>query len=154
MTALVTKSERQEAFLAAIAQRFSISAAARLVGVTRGQHYVWKREDPEYVVRYEHAQQEALDGVVDQVFQIATGKVTKKVVSAGREIGEELDQMAVLRAAEILLRAHRPEQYRDRSTVEHTGRDGGPIELAAVARERLSSEIARLAPPGGAAETS
>lgn len=47
--------------------------------------------------------------------------------------------------AVTLLKAHRPEKFRDRSAVEHTGKDGGPIQHQDVdAKAIILAELARI----------
>jgi hypothetical protein len=52
----------------------------------------------------------------------------------------------------FLLKAHRPEKYRETTKHEISGPNGGPIEVS-DAKERLAARLSRLKPcadPGGA----
>lgn len=117
----------QDAFLAAIRLFPNITEAAKAVGCHRSSHYEWLKSDPDYAERFRDAMDEGLDTIEKAAIDLATGKLSKKIVSAGKVLGEE--PVYSERMIEMLLRAHRPDRYRDRSSHEITGKDGGAVRV-------------------------
>lgn len=145
---------RKEAFLAAYRMTGNVSAAARTADVYRTTPYAWADEDPDFKAAWEVAEQESIDRLEEEARRRAEQGVVDYVVSQGKlvmvpdpETGEQVplakrvysDTLMVL-----LLKAHRPDRYRDRQSVEHSGPAGGPIQVD-DARERLAGELDRLA---------
>lgn len=123
----------QKAFLAAYAELGNITQAAKAAKMARALHYEWMG-DPEYVAAFERAEQEATDALEAAARQRAIDGVLEPVVSGGKLVyGEDGKPLMVRkfsdRLTEVLLRAHRPEKFREQRNVTVTGPDGGPVEL-------------------------
>ena len=88
--------------MAALAKTGNISASARAAEIERTTHYRWLRSDPEYARAAEQAMEEAVD-------------VLEAVARKRAIIGS--DTLLI-----FLLKAARPEKYRDRYDVRHAAR--------------------------------
>ncbi len=74
---------RRAAFLSAYSQVGNVSAAARIAGCSRTQHYVWLHEDPEYETAFRVAHEEAVDLLEAEARRRAFEGVEEPVVYQG-----------------------------------------------------------------------
>jgi hypothetical protein len=95
-------------FLATLAETCNVSESCRAAGIGRTLAYAWRDDDAEFAAAWEQAEQEAVDSLEKVAWDRAM---------------DNSDRML-----EILLKAHRPEKYREKQAVELTGKDGGPIK--------------------------
>jgi hypothetical protein len=103
----------KEAFLAALPEH-GWARACDIAGVATSQPSRW-RKDPEF-----HARLEALDCEIgDQLEQIAD-----EAIKGQRQMDRSAATLLIFR-----LKALRPRKYRERTTIEHTGADGGAIKI-------------------------
>jgi hypothetical protein len=93
------KEQWQARFLKALAERPIITRAARKAGISRATAYNHKEADPEFRTAWEEALEEGVDGLVDTAW--------------GRALEGESDTLTI-----FLLKNHRPEVYRDKSTLD------------------------------------
>ena len=134
---------RKAAFLRAFALTGNVSEAARQADVDRTTPYGWKDADEAFAEAWEVAEQESIDALELEARRRAEQGVRRVRVSGGKVVmvpdpenpdGPEVplveheysDTLMVL-----LLKAHRPAKYRERSSMELSGPDGGPIESRA-----------------------
>jgi hypothetical protein len=156
---------RRAAFLAAYAVCGQITAAAKAAKIERDMHYRWLKEDADYPALFEDARMKAVQALEDEAVRRATEGVFEPNQYQGQFVypikGYALNletnkpdydrpifgkkPLGVIkksdRLLEFLLRAGKPEKFRDRGTVELTGKDGGPIEIV----ERLQAGRKRIA---------
>jgi hypothetical protein len=154
------ENAKQASFLAAYARSgANIVRAAKASKIHRDSHYEWMKSDPTYPDRFEVAHKEGIDYLEACVTQSAMEGWEEPVVYQGQltyepkrnkdgsfkknEEGDILysDKPLTIRkrndvAAFFLLKAHRPDKYRENSTVELTG----SIEIV----DRLTAARARL----------
>ncbi len=106
-------------------------AACQAAGITRQSAYEARDRDTAFRAQWEEALQEAVDALEAAAWQRAmTGQSD--------------------RLMEMLLRAHRPEKYRETIRQEVTGADGGPVHVIdslddhekAALRAAIKAEIA------------
>ena len=83
----------------------SMTAAARAAGVARCTLYAWQANDP----KFREAIADAIEAGTDLLEDALAGK------------GLAMDDHASVRACEILLKARRPERFRERHSVKHSG---------------------------------
>ena len=128
---------KKEAFLAAYAEAGTVTHAAELAGVSRTAHYQWM-EDAEYVERFREAERQACDRLEQEVRRRAIEGVEEPVFYQGKECG------TVRKYSDTLLifatKGALPQKYRENSSVEITGKDGGLVEF-----ELSTAELARRA---------
>jgi hypothetical protein len=141
----------------------AITKAAQVAGINRRSHYNWHEEEgPDgdaYRMAFEDARASACDSLEVEARRRAMHGVPRSVYYKGKKIEtiKEFSDTLLI----FLMKGAMPEKYRDNARIEHTGRDGGPIRLAA---ETLSDdELTNIAsggrqrivgPPPGANGTS
>lgn len=109
----LTSPEKAKA-LRKLASGYSITASMKAAGYTRQTYYNWRADDPEFDALAEEALESGTDEVEDEAWrQGKRGNATLLIT---------------------ILKARRPEKYKDRSLNEHTGADGEPFAI--VFRER------------------
>lgn len=101
----IKQPNARERALAALRGGVSMTAAAKAAGVVRSTLYSWINAD--------RAFREAVDDAVE------SGTDALEDALAGK--GLAMDDHSAVRACEVLLKARRPERYRERHQVEHTG---------------------------------
>ena len=116
----------QTRFLDAYKQIGSITRAAVAAQVGRRTHYDWLESDPEYAQAFEDASEHAIDALELEARRRALKGVTEDVYYKGRVVGQKKVVSDTLLI--FLLKGARPEKYKDRQHIEHTGKGGGAIE--------------------------
>lgn len=99
-------------FLADLAKNCNVSHAARAAGVDRSTVYRHREENAEFATAWDDA---AEDGI--EALELAL-----------RQRGMETSDTAAI----FLLKAHRPDVYRENRRTELTGANGGPVETRIV----------------------
>ena len=109
------------AFLQAYRRAGTLASAARQVHVSRGAHYRWLQQDPDYAAAFHEANEEVADTLETEARRRALEGVEEPVFYKGERIGSTRrysDSLLIL-----LLMAKRPDQFRERmdvtSTVDH-----------------------------------
>jgi hypothetical protein len=103
-------------FLTKFATGASVTASAKYAGVVRQTYYDWRENDPEF------------RELADQAIEMGTDCLED---SATRQAKSGNTTLMVL-----LLKARRPEKYKDRSSSEFTGPNGSPLSIVI---ERIAS---------------
>lgn len=98
-----TLSRARAAFLESLGKTGQIAKSARAAKVDRTTVYQWKRKNPEFARAWDEALELAADMLEDVAFQRATRP------------SDPSDSLLTL-----LLKAHKPEKYRERSEVQVT----------------------------------
>lgn len=119
-----TAERMREKFIAELALRGNVSDAAKAAAIDRRTAYRWKESEPEFAAAWEDALETAIDAMEREAHRRAfkgtrkplIGRVAKDQDGIITYVTEYSDALATL-----LLKAHRPEKYRERSQVEHTG---------------------------------
>lgn len=157
-------------FLRALSMSPNVSGAARQAGISRQYAYRIRKDDPVFLEAWE----EAVNIAVDRYYQILvqrstvgetrTTTKTRVLLKEGAEAERETVTIETTYVSDngliALLKAHRPEQFRERFEHRHTGGDGGPIEhrifrepthermleLAKIAQELEDDDIIEVEP--------
>ena len=119
------------AFLAAYAETGNISQAAEAAQVGRRSHYRWLARDKRYAEAFAEATEQAGDALEQEARRRAVDGVDEPVFYQGAQCGlvrKYSDTLLI-----FLLKGVRPEKFKDRH--EHTGKDGGAIEIREVVVE-------------------
>lgn len=110
----------------------NVSEAARAAGVGRRTVYDWRDADLAFAAAWDEAEEEAVDALE---------------AAARKRAMESSDRLM-----EILLKAHRPAKYMDRSKTEITGKAGADLipartedEMRNMLADRLREAISRYA---------
>ena len=127
-------------FLDEFRQCGNITAAVRTVGLARGSVYRWCKADQQFAEAFADAMEEAIELLEWEARRRAMGEVQLPVYHDGEVVGHMPRYSDALLM--FLLRAHRPEKYRER--YEHRvgdadGRPLFPLEAARAAMEAARS---------------
>lgn len=103
------RTRLQELFLNALKGNPSVTQAAAAAGVSRQTVYRWREEVPEFGNAWDDVREASIERLEQALYERAV---------------DSSDQ-----AAFFLLKALKPETYRERQTVEHTGAGGGAVKV-------------------------
>lgn len=90
----------------------SVSAACRVERIGRTTYYAWRAADPDFAA--------AADEAIEQGTDFLEDKARDRAI-------KESDTLLI-----FLLKARRPEKYRERSETKHVGADGGDLIIRYV----------------------
>ena len=128
-------TNRTRAFLAAYLETGSITRAAEAAGIQRQQHYRRLKEDPQYAAAFEEAREQFGDALEEEAIRRAREGVEEPVYYQGVVCGGIQRYSDGL--MQFLLRGVKPEKYRERKEIQHTG----AVEIV----ERLKAARKRMA---------
>ncbi len=124
-TKVTTKKEK---FLAALAKGRTVKDSCIHAGAGRAAVYKWRKGDPEFAAAWDKAEDEGTDVLEAEAIRRAVEGVDEPVGwyqgVAGGTIRRYSDVLLI-----FLLKGRRPNKYRERQQVEHSGPGGGPIEI-------------------------
>ena len=112
--------------------------AARIAGCAKSTPHDRAESDSEFAAAALAAEEEAIGMVEASAFKSAVYGDLKPVYHMGVRVGEVVEYSDRMR--ELLLKAHRPEKYRDRLSVDGTLRGQAPV-LTAEDRQKLVLEL-------------
>lgn len=115
-----------ETFLEVLRKTCNVSEACRKSKVARRTVYEWRESDEAFAAAWKEAEDEAADGLEREAWRRGVEGINKPVTYQGvitATYKEYSDRML-----ELLLKAHKPEKFKDRVSAEHSGPNGGPIE--------------------------
>ena len=104
MRTIRTDKKRSD-FLAGLAGGLSVTGAAKLVGMGRSAAYKWRADDEAFAADWEDAIEEGTDDLEDRAME--------------RAKSGQSDTMMI-----FMLKARRPEKYKERSHVENVNSGG------------------------------
>jgi hypothetical protein len=125
---------RSRRFLETLAETGNVTAAAAAAGISRGGAYDHRQIDDAFAAAWREAEEIAADKLEAEAWRRAVDGVSEPVISMGKLVRDENDQPVTIQRYSdnllaLLLRAHRPEKFRDRTSHEHTG---GPFLLEQI----------------------
>lgn len=139
------------AFLVEFRSVWTVARAAKAAGIHRSTVYQWIADDPEFKTAFEDVDALNVEDAEAKLYELAVKGVEKPVTVAGkRETVIEHDSGLL----KLYLQSRRPNVYRDRQSVEHSGPDGGPIRLEGLAampldeRKQLLTLVEKAQAPG------
>lgn len=139
MAKMTTVTSRARAsFLQHLQETGNVTASAKAAGFSRTAAYERRSVDPEFAAAWKEAEEIATDTLEAEARRRAIEGVEEPVYYLGKECGRIRKYSD--RMLEILLKAHRPDKFRERISTELTGKDGGPVETAVTIRPQVSRE--------------
>ena len=120
--------QKLAAFCAALAQTGIVRRACEAVDVSRQTAYEWRREIPEFAAAWDRALEIGITALEDEAHRRAFEGVTEPVFHQGLECGQVQKYSDTL--AIFLLKAHRPEKYRERHDVNANVSGGLTLTVA------------------------
>lgn len=148
MAAQKWTSGRRAAFLKALADSGNVSEAARAAKASRSRAYQLKAEDPDFAAEWADALEVATDALDAEARRRAIDGVESPRFHQGKIAGTVKKYSDTLLM--FLLRAHRPDLYRERAGLTNSRQDAHdePDDYTG-ARDALADRLARLDPPAG-----
>ena len=143
MKKLRLTGQRSKRFLEALAETGNVTLAARAIGFSRGGVYAHRQIDDAFAKAWEEAEEVAADRLEAEAWRRGVEGVSEPLVSAGKLVRDDDDRpMVIQRYSDqlliALLRAHRPERFRDRTSVEFDISDRLANRLEAARRRAIA----------------
>ena len=131
---------QKRALLRAYAVTMHIERAVEAAKIHRSLHYHWLKVDPDYKAAFAEAREQAADALEAAAVDRAKEGCLRVIYHQGQPIGTELVYSDSLMA--VLLKGAKPDVYKER--YEHTGKDGGPLQVQTMAPDARSARLAAL----------
>jgi hypothetical protein len=136
-------------FLAALRETANIRMSAELACVGRATVYTRRNSDPDFAREMSEAIEDAVDALKLEVRRRALNGIDEPVIYKGQIMGSWINEqgkqvlpntpgssfvpLTVKKYSDVLmmflLKAHKPGEFRDNVRIEHTGSDGGDINV-------------------------
>ncbi len=114
----------------ALSTTASVTEAARQIGMSRRYMYTLREADAVFAAEWDCAIEQGTDALEDEARRRAVDGVEEPVYHQGVQCGTTRRYSDNLLT--LLLKARRPEKYRERTSMELTGKDGEPISIRVV----------------------
>lgn len=114
-------------FLKHLAKTSNVAASCRKAKISRKTAYEWRNEDEMFAAAWDEALVIAIELLEEEARRRAQDGVLEPVFYLGARVGSVRKYSDTLTI--FLLKAHRPDKYRDNHRFEHTGANGGPIAV-------------------------
>lgn len=103
-------------FIDTLRETCNVTVAAQTVGINSGTAYRHRKEDPIFAEQWDEALQEGIDLLEQKAHERAFNGVDKGIYHQGMMVGTEKQYSDGLTM--FLLKAHRPDKYRERSSID------------------------------------
>lgn len=97
-----------------------VSTACELMGISRNTVYAERQRNEDFALAWADAEEESTEAMEREAYRRAVEGVTTPLVSAGKHVTDV--QSYSDRLLEFMLKSRRPEKYRDRVDVNHSGK--------------------------------
>ncbi len=142
---------KKTAFIRAFSKVATIYHAARMVGIDRRRHYEWLQRDEEYAKDFAEAQEIAIEHLEVEARRRAVEGVREPVGFYRGKPATYVRRYSDLLLI-FLLKAARPEKYRDNMSIEQKGKITVPVTVHTIDPFELAKVINdpdELPPPEG-----
>jgi hypothetical protein len=131
----------QTPFLDWLTKRGNVADACRKAKVSRKWAYEVRNADLDFAAAWEEALTEGVELLEGEAYRRAKDGTLKPIYHAGVRVGTVREYSDTLTI--FLLKAHKPEKYRENVRVEHTGKDGNEIVIRVeYAKPRTNGDAA------------
>lgn len=120
-----TPEQMREDALTAFEDTGNITLACKKARVPRRTFYNWLRDIPTFKAAFDESAKIAVGVIEAEMHRRAVIGVPKGVFYKGKKVATEREYSDTLLI--VLAKAHAPEKYKDRTSNEHSGPNGGPI---------------------------
>lgn len=128
--AVVDRVAAKKAFVASLGDSGNVSAASAAAQISRQTAYEWRADDEAFAAQWDAEVEAGLDKL--------------ELAATGRAL-ETSDTLAI-----FLLKSKRRAVFGDQSRIEHTGANGGPIQVTEVPTDaERASELAAILKAAG-----
>ncbi len=118
------------AFLEELSKTGNVSASARMAGISRVTAYANRESNEEFAALWDDAIEIATDALELEARRRALEGTIKPVFYQGVSCGQIQEYSDTLMI--FLLKAHRPDKFREQSSVEVTGKGGAPFTVKVI----------------------
>lgn len=118
----------EEAFLAVLRASGIVRHACEAAGVSRTTAYDRRERHPDFAAAWDEAMEDACDLLEAEARRRALEGVEKPIFWQGEQVATVREYSDTLMT--LVLKAHRPEKYRERVDSRLSGPGGGPIQVA------------------------
>jgi hypothetical protein len=139
----VRKPGWAERFLKRFAECGNVTAAAKYARIHRDTAYERRKTDPEFAKQWHDAETSAVEGLELEAHRRAVKGVLRPVYHAGKRVGlihEYSDTLLI-----FLLKARKPETYRENARIVHASDAANPLEMKHTHEHRISASPEDLA---------
>lgn len=140
MARTLRTAKTREAFLLALEDTANVSKACKRAKLPRRSAYDWRDDDADFAAAWDAAVDRGTDALEDEAVRRATEGTLKPVFYKGEKCGSIREYSDTLLM--FMLKARRPEKFKERSERQLTGKDGGPIQHAQVPADLTDEELA------------
>jgi Bacteriophage Sf6, terminase small subunit-like len=137
----------KEKFIGAFCELGNVKAACKRAGITRRKTvYDWREDDADFATAWAEAEMVATETLEAEAWRRATRGVrnTTGVYFRGEEIARHVKVEYSDTLLIFLLKARAPEKYRETVRQEHTGPQGGSIEVKHTVDDASAQLLADL----------
>lgn len=127
---------RRARFLEQLSKLSNVTAACDAAGIARTAAYKWKAEDPEFAEAWEAALELGVQGMEDEAKRRAFDGYEEPVYQGGMQVGSVRKYSDSLAA--MMLKAHAPDKYRERSDLNISG----SLNVRNMSEAELEAEVA------------
>lgn len=120
--------QRRNKFLKALAEYGIVGTACKAAGIGRTMAFQWRQDDPVFASQWNEAVEQATEKLEREAWRRASEGWEKPVFQNGRQVGTVREYSNTLLI--FLLKAQRPDRYRENSKVEISGPQGQPVALS------------------------
>lgn len=135
--------EKLTAFCAALAETGIVARACKAVDISRVTAYEWRNEIPEFAAAWDKALAIGVTALEDEAHRRGFEGVDEGVYHQGVLVDTQRKYSDTL--AIFLLKAHRPEKYRERTHVDLANSDGTLTPVDDTARAARVAQLLALA---------
>ena len=127
-----------KAFLRSLTMEPNITVAANRAKIDRTTVYDYRNSSEEFAKAWDDALAQGADRLESEAFRRAVHGTLKPVYQQGMKVGTIREYSDTLTA--LLLKAHKPKQFRDNAAIEMSGPDGqamSPVQIYLPQRDTL-----------------
>lgn len=121
------RRDRHKEFLAGLCLYGNVTRAAEEAGLDRVTLYRKRRENEDFAAEWDKALEIGVAALEDEAKRRAYEGWLEPVFYQGSNCGTVRKFSDTLLI--VLLKAHMPDKYAERSKAEHSGKDGGPLSI-------------------------
>lgn len=129
-TGLTPEKAWQRPFIQRLCETGNVTAACKKAKISRQRAYEVRDEDEVFRTAWEEALVVATENLELEARRRAETGVLEPVFYLGKKVGAIRKYSDTLMI--FLLKAHKPDTYRDNQHIEHTGKDGKDLSLQTV----------------------
>jgi DsbC/DsbD-like thiol-disulfide interchange protein len=111
------EAELRSAFCTALAETANVTRSCKIAELGRTTAYLWRNSDTDFAKAWDAALERGTDALEDEAVRRGHEGTEKPVYQGGKLVGtvrEYSDTMLT-----IMLKARRPDKFKDRATIEH-----------------------------------